>query len=778
VEFTAAYQAGRRLDGPKPQSSYHVQVESLLSLTGTKADHRVCVAPDELAQVMNQLALRLARKKGIPLPGADATPALTMDPFLDHLADELWQHQQRSLILCGSQDVALQVLANFLNDLLGNYGTTVDATQPYQRQDNDRELELLLQEIHDGKIAALFIHQSNPVHELPAGELLAEDLKQRVPLVVSLAPRLDETAQVAHFVCPDHHYLESWSDAEPVHGLVSLVQPAINPLGRTRSVMESLAAWTGTPQPAMELVRDHWQKELLPRSDQPQVFISFWDTTLQRGFAALKPLARRLGTLRAGSVRLASVASPSQPNAYTLVLYSKVGMPDSSQAYNPWLQELPDPISKVTWDNYACLSPTSAAGLSVADGDVVRLETSGEGALSLELPVLVQPGLHDHAVAVALGYGSVLSKRFANIGPAWLEAHPSVGPDGLVGKNAAAWLTWSGGRLCRTRDGVRLTKTGANQALASTQGYNQLSVPPHLAVQGQERRPIIQEMTLAEHVQPQHAVAASHEDLWPDDHPTGEAHWGMTIDLSACTGCSACVIACQAENNIPVVGRDEVRRHREMHWLRIDRYYTERPDGIDVAHQPMLCQHCGHAPCEVVCPVLATVHSDEGLNQQVYNRCVGTRYCANNCPYKVRRFNWFDYAHDDLLQNLVLNPDVTVRSRGVMEKCTFCVQRIEDARVAAGGRGQLPPDGKLQTACQQSCPAQAIVFGNRKNPTSRVAQLAAGTRSYQVLGELNIQPSVSYLGLVRNRPLTLLSPPMEGGEGRVRGADGRGPQHG
>jgi Fe-S-cluster-containing dehydrogenase component len=235
----------------------------------------------------------------------------------------------------------------------------------------------------------------------------------------------------------------------------------------------------------------------------------------------------------------------------------------------------------------------------------------------------------------------------------------------------------------------------------------------------------------------------------------------MAIDLNACTGCSACVVACQAENNIPVVGKDEVRRQREMHWLRIDRYYTEREGGVDVAHQPMLCQHCGNAPCEVVCPVLATVHSEEGLNEQVYNRCVGTRYCANNCPYKVRRFNWFDYAHDDLLQNLVLNPDVTVRSRGVMEKCTFCVQRIQEVKIEAGRLGLAPRDGDIQTACQQSCPAKAIVFGNLNDPKSRVAQLAAGPRSYRVLGELNILPSVSYLNLVRNRPAD--------GEGEKRG---------
>jgi molybdopterin-containing oxidoreductase family iron-sulfur binding subunit len=257
---------------------------------------------------------------------------------------------------------------------------------------------------------------------------------------------------------------------------------------------------------------------------------------------------------------------------------------------------------------------------------------------------------------------------------------------------------------------------------------------------------------------PGRPAAAASEDLWPNDHPTNGPRWGMVIDLNACTGCSACIIACQAENNVPVVGKDEVRRHREMHWLRIDRYYEERDAGVDVAHQPMLCHHCGNAPCEVVCPVLATVHSEEGLNQQVYNRCVGTRYCANNCPYKVRRFNWFDYAHDDLLQNLVLNPEVTVRSRGVMEKCTFCVQRIQEAEIESGRR---PPDGVIQTACQQSCPAQAIVFGDLNDPKSRAARRTAHSRSYQVLGELNIKPAVSYLRLVRNRPAN--------GEGEKRG---------
>lgn len=753
VEFTAAYQAGRRLEGASGRPSYHVQFESLLTLTGSKADERRCVAPGELAAVMSHLAARLLARKakdaGEQVPdGPEGEPPVSAR-FLDHLAEHLWQNRDRehSLILCGSQDVELQVLTNYLNHLLGNYGITVDIAQPsYQREDNDSDVEALLRELRDGEVSALVIHRSNPVHDLPGGEQIAEALK-RVPLVVSLSPRSDETAQLAHFACPDHHSLESWGDAEPVNGIVSLVQPAIDPLFKTRSVLESLAAWAGKPRAAYELLREHWEKEVFPRAGGKGSFAEFWDRTLHDGFAVVAPKPVKADSFDA-AVRVAPQGSHTPEGTHTLVLYPKVGMPDSSHAYNPWLHELPDPISKVTWDNYACVSSATAAKLGLSDGDMVRLDGGEEE--SLDLPVLVQVGQHDSVVGVALGYGSVLTRRFANIGPRWLQSNPTVGPNGLVGKNAAPMLKWADGSLHFTRDGVRLTKIARQHPLATTQSYSLLTVPPRFAWAGHERRDIIKESTLKDYQQqlaqePGAETSEKKEALWPADHPDGDYQWGMVIDLNACTGCSACVIACQAENNIPVVGKDEVRRHREMHWLRVDRYYTERDSGVDVAHQPMLCQHCGNAPCEVVCPVLATVHNDEGLNQQVYNRCVGTRYCANNCPYKVRRFNWFDYAHDDLLHNLVLNPDVTVRSRGVMEKCTFCVQRIQDGKSAGG-------DHVIQTACQQSCPARAIVFGNLKDPASRVAKLAASRRGYQVLGELNVKPSVSYLGLVRNRP--------------------------
>ena len=422
------------------------------------------------------------------------------------------------------------------------------------------------------------------------------------------------------------------------------------------------------------------------------------------------------------------------------MLYPKIGMLDGRHGHNAWLHELPDPVTKVTWDNYASVSPAAAKRLGVADGDVVRV--TADGAPPLELPAFVQPGQHDASVAIALGYGRAGTDRFAKVGPPWFEARPPVG---LVGVNASTLVTIEDTTRRYSGRSVTVVKTGRTHPLASTQIHHSLE-----GVEGQEPRPIVQETTLAQLVG---AATETHEtegELWASDHPSTGHRWGMAIDLNTCTGCSACVIACQAENNVPVVGQDEVRRKREMHWIRIDRYYSGSDDEPEVAHQPMMCQHCEHAPCETVCPVLATVHGDEGLNEQVYNRCVGTRYCANNCPYKVRRFNWFDYPHEDRLQNLVFNPNVTVRSRGVMEKCTFCVQRIEETRIEARRLGQPIADGAIKTACQQVCPADAIVFGDLNDPNTRVAGLAESNRAYRVLEDLNTRPAVRYLKIVRH----------------------------
>jgi molybdopterin-containing oxidoreductase family iron-sulfur binding subunit len=404
----------------------------------------------------------------------------------------------------------------------------------------------------------------------------------------------------------------------------------------------------------------------------------------------------------------APVAAPPHANAVAettalqLVRYPSIAQLDGRHAHNAWLHELPDPITKVTWDNVASISPATAKQRGIETGDVI--DVSG-----VELPAYIQPGQHDGVVAIAIGYGRLGTDRFARVGPKWLLRRTHLTQGEAIGK-----------RVVQLPEVVTIARTGRRHDLAVTQLYDHVDANRPKPFEKQE--------------------AVHHDSLWPAK-AKGAHQWALAIDLDKCTGCSGCVIGCQSENNVPTVGKDEVLREREMHWIRIDRYY----DGDRVAYQPMMCAHCGNAPCETVCPVLATVHSSDGLNQQVYNRCVGTRYCANNCPYKVRRFNWFDYPHDDKLANLVLNPDVAVRSRGVMEKCSMCAQRIEEARIVAKQKGVPIPDGAIQTACQQSCPADAIVFGDANDPKSRVSAAKRDPRHFYVLEELNVKPAVGYL---------------------------------
>ncbi|MDP6610273.1 MAG: TAT-variant-translocated molybdopterin oxidoreductase [Vicinamibacterales bacterium] len=754
VTFTRDYQRGRSLAGDPPRLGYHAQFESIMTLTGSNADARVAVSPDDVPAVIGQLARRVADRAGasvnlgrLPDPPIDAAR-------LDALADRLWAARRRSLVVSGSQSVDAQTQCNLINDLLGGYGWSLDITRPsFQRQGDDAALGELLAELDRGDIGALFVAGANPAYDLPDHDAFREAMAG-VPLVVSFADRLDETAELATYVCPDHHALESWGDAEPIDGLLTVTQPTIHPVGGTRALVESLAAWAGTPGTALELMQRHWSEQIFPRASGTATFTEFWDRAVHDGFAEVQPTASTPGEFELTGV--GPVAPPgSSAETLSLALYPTTGMHDGRHAHNAWLHELPDPVTKAVWDNYASLSPAAAAALGVREGDVLSIEPSGDGPEALELPTHLQPGQHDSVVAVALGYGRKGTDRFTNVGPRWFEGSPTTGPNGLVGVNAAGWIARTPNAQVYTRSGVRVAPTGARRALATTQEHHSINVPAHLVADGHARRPLVQETTLPAYVADPAAGghAEHHEaDLWPEDHATGGHRWGMVIDLNACTGCSACVVSCQAENNIPVVGRDEVQRQREMHWMRIDRYYADGEDGVDVVHQPMLCQHCDYAPCETVCPVLATMHSEEGLNQQIYNRCVGTRYCANNCPYKVRRFNWFDYPHEDRLQNLALNPDVVVRSRGVMEKCSLCVQRIQEGKVEAARRGERVEDGAVQTACQQSCPAQAITFGDLNDPTSAVARAAADPRRFDVLGELNVKPSIGYLTIVRNRP--------------------------
>jgi MoCo/4Fe-4S cofactor protein with predicted Tat translocation signal len=744
VEFTAAYRQKRQLAANPPRMSWHVQFESRLSLTGSKADERYAIDPNESGVMFAQLLRRVAAKAGTHYAAPQNSTSVPAT-FLDKLADKLWEARGRSLAVSGSTDVREQVIVNYLNHLLGNYGTTLDLERPSrQAKGSDRELAELLDEMRQSTVAVLLIADCNPAFELPG---VAEALKN-VPLVVSFALRRDETAALAHYVCPEPHFLESWSDAEAVSGELSVTQPTIRPLGNTRPLIEALAAWSGRPQRAYDIIRDRWRREVFTLQHAQTDFEQFWNRSVHDGHVTVPVNPPKL---RAFDFAAVEPLQNRNDGCLSLVLYPTVSMLAGSEAYNAWLHELPDPITKVTWDNYASLSPKAAVQLGVTQGDVIRV-TANER--TLELPVYVQPGQHDRIVAVALGYGSVLSERFANIGPRWIEAKPTLGDNGRVGQNAAPLLQFVAGALAYCA-AATVTRTGKRQELACTQMHHTLTAPPKLAKLGAEPRPIIREATLVQIAANRHGALyeeEKYEELWSADHPYRGPRWGMVIDLAACTGCSGCVIACQAENNIPVVGKDEVHRNREMHWLRVDRYFTERADsGIDVAHQPMVCQQCENAPCETVCPVLATVHSEDGLNQQVYNRCVGTRYCANNCPYKGRRFNWFNYTRNDALQNLALNPDVTVRSRGVMEKCSFCVQRIQAAKIEAKRRGTQVADGEVQTACQQSCPARAIHFGDLNDPACDVSRMMRDPRRYRVLAELGVKPAVAYLALVRNR---------------------------
>jgi len=748
VEFTAAWRSNRAPTEESPEMSHHVQFEGRMSLTGANADRRHRLAPDDYGVVLSHLAAEIAALAGKSSPKGNLGESAIAESELVELSSRLWASRGRSVVLCDSQEVADQLLVNFINHTLRNYGRTVDIDRPsWQRQGNDAEVIELIDELKAGKISALFVAGTDLTHNLPGRESLADAIS-KVPLVVSFAERRDDFASLAHYVCPDHHPLESWMDFEPIHGLVSLSQPTVKPLRNTRSILESLARWSGQSKSAYEIVRSNWMKEILPRAKDKS-----WEQAVHDGFVQVAPKPVLVGEFKSGDVKLIS-DRPSEED-YTLALYSKIGLTDSRHAHNPWLQELPDPVTKVTWDNYVCVSPKVADKLDLSDGDVVSVETD-DGQSSVELPALVQAGQHDRVVAIAFGYGVKGTNRFAHIGPQWLEARPTVAEGELVGKNVAGFIEARDGKLQYARQGVKLKKTGRRHPLATTQRYNSLEVPTHVAPPGAEVRDQIQHTTLPAFAEnPEAGKPEVHhpadQQLWPEDHPKDGHWWGMTIDLNKCTGCSACLIACQSENNVPVVGKDEIYRQREMHWIRIDRYYMGEGDDVDVLHQPMMCQHCDHAPCETVCPVLATVHSDEGLNEQAYNRCVGTRYCANNCPYKVRRFNWFKYEHEDDLQNLALNPDVTVRSRGVMEKCSMCVQRIESARIDARSRGESIADGAIQTACQQSCPAQAIVFGDMNNPDSRVRGELANPRRYRVLEEFNFRPSVAYLRVVKNR---------------------------
>ena len=734
VQFTRGYAKARSLQNGEREMLRHVQFESRMSLTGSNADTRVKVSPTEETQALLYLAKLVAISNE-----SNRTPALpiaqqltTFEPArlnqktrdaVDRVSKDLAKHRGGVLIVSGSDNPDVQYVVNFINDSAGSYGNTVDlAASSANNLSSDQDMVELVRQMNAGEIAALIVSGVNPVYDYFDSQAISNGLK-KVSLKISLNSSLDETSSLADYVCPQSHFLEAWDDVEPVRGTFSVNQPTIAPLFQTRAFQESLLRWNGDSRSFYDVLRQSWREKLFAQQKQYANFDEFWDQTLQNG--AFSPASAQFPIpafkpdgLNDAISRLVSVSNPT-PNGLGLVLYQKVSIRNGQYANNPWLQELPDPITKITWDNYASVSPRYAETAGLEEGRVVRIT---KGGTSIELPVHIQPGQHDNVVAIALGYGRAKAGKAGD----------------NVGANAFPFVTFKDATFRYNTTGVKLEKTPRTIEFAQSQTKD-----------SQEDRHLVRELSLAEYAEGNEEHETEHGSLWsPHDYP--EHKWGLAVDLSACVGCSACVVSCQAENNVPVVGKDEVRRRREMHWIRIDRYFEGGREDPSVFYQPVMCQQCDNASCESVCPVLATVHSSEGLNMQVYNRCVGTRYCENNCPYKVRRFNWFEYPHADPIANLALNPDVTVRSRGVMEKCTFCVQRIEEVKIKARNEGRAINDNEIQPACQQSCPANAIIFGDLTDLKSRVAQLKKSGRNYTLLDELNLRPALSYLAKVRN----------------------------
>jgi molybdopterin-containing oxidoreductase family iron-sulfur binding subunit len=693
--------------------------ESMPSPTGAVADHRLPVRASE----MEEFARALARRLGVDgAGGEDAARAFPQHArWLDAVARDLQAHRGAGLVVAGrDMPPVVHVLAHAMNQALGNLGQTVLLTAPVEAEPADQleSLGTLTADMEAGKVEALIILGGNPAYTAPA-DLRFDAALAKVGLRVHLAEYEDETSALCHWHVPETHFLEAWGDARAFDGTVSLIQPLIAPLaaGR-RSALELMAVLLGQPQArGYDILREHWRGEL-----RGQDFESAWRKALHDGVISGTALPVRSAGVRAGAAARQAAAQAAAPAAGTLEVAFRPDPTvwDGRFANNAWLQELPKPVTKLTWDNAAYMSPATATRLGVESGDVVEI---AHGGRSLRAPVAVQPGHAPDSVTLHLGYGR---RRAGRVGT-------GLGANAYLLRTAAQpWVA----------TGAQVRRTGERSELAATQMHHALAGRHH-----------VRAGTLEEYRKhPEFArelVHIPHANLYPEYPYEGYA-WGMSIDLTACMACNACVVACQAENNIPVVGRDQVIRGREMHWLRIDSYYAGDPEDPAILAQPMLCQHCEKAPCEPVCPVAATSHSAEGLNDQIYNRCIGTRYCSNNCPYKVRRFNFLKYSEDQPLLRLVHNPDVTVRSRGVMEKCTYCVQRINAARIEAKREDRTIRDGDVVTACQAACPTGAIVFGNINDRASRVFQLKQAPQSYGVLAELNTQPRTSYLARIRN----------------------------
>jgi MoCo/4Fe-4S cofactor protein with predicted Tat translocation signal len=778
VQYTKDYMLKRRVNEDNPTMSKHIQLEARMSLTGSNADLRVPMKPSQLFSAVASLYEIVVNKSA----GSFLGPANVVSTAAKALSSV---ERGKSLVVCGINDVAVQTLVKAINETLGNYGSTIDTENPSnQAQGNDAEMMDFMKNAASAG-AVIFLDEANPVYDMPGGAKLGETLA-KLALTVAFTSKGNETSEKCKYTLPQTHYLEAWDDANPIKGHYSIQQPLVRPIYGSWQWQDCILRWSGSNQKYYDFLRTTWESDLY--SAGLDSFRKFWENAVRTGYYVktgapiveapvvedkpkaakpTKPVVEEAPVVTApvvidASAALATVmAAGKKGNGTELVVYEKHYMRNGRYANNPWLQEMPDSISKVTWDNYVSVPYGNAMSQNLKDGDKVKVTV---GSNSVILPVIVQPGLANDTLAICLGYGR-----------ADIAGRVSKG----VGANAAPFIANNGESFLYHSGGASLAATGENVAMAKTQtyiGYDMVAEggdKKREKIEGRISDYITKETTLAEYQEhrssgnkrpsPHHMLS-----LW-DIHDKKGHHWAMAIDLNACTGCGNCIVSCNAENNIAMVGRQEVINRREMHWMRIDRYFKGSPDdqngGLQVLHQPMLCQHCSNAPCESVCPVLATTHNDEGMNQQIYNRCIGTRYCANNCPYKVRRFNWFSYYSNsdfkdvnpmqhDAVGRLVLNPDVTVRARGVMEKCSFCVQRVQDKKLKAKTEGRNPKDGEIKTACQQSCPADAIVFGDLLDKTSEVHKLFYNKRGYHALEDVKTLPGVLYLTKVRNTPPT------------------------
>lgn len=784
VEYTKQFAKSRHAS---PLMSQLVMFESLYSLTGANADTRVSVAGDQLFACLMGLIYEIVvvNKKSNyagrseiskwlePYSNVSMNSGVSPEVF-QRLAKELWENKGESLVISGGinvpthQAVPLQIATNFLNSLLENDGKTIDATHSPNKtyKGSFKNLARLIEEMKSGQVSTLIIHRANPLYALPESSGFRQALN-KVKMVIYTGDRNDETGKVSNLFLPDHHALENWGDGEFQKQVYSIQQPTIRPMYNTRAFQDSLLAWMnlGGSRPVAKnwhaYLVNYWKSNIYGQwTKGAKSFEEFWTDVLQTGVRDVSNLtAKRTATSASRSFNVGALRS-AQVSASTsgtkLLLYAKVGMGDGSMANISWIQEFPDPVTKITWDNYLTVSESYANKNQLKEGSVVQVTANG---FTEALPVHIQPGQNSNVLGLAIGYGR------RNAGNVASESGLEIG-DRSVGQNAFLFSSIQNGQWVRSGMDVKIKIIeGKHHPLACTQGHHMLRDKKFEV----KDRDIIAHTTLSEYLKNKSAGIHHHGELksiWPEHKYTGHK-WAMVIDSNSCTGCSACVVACQSENNIPSVGKRYVLEGREMHWLRIDRYYKGDPEAPQTLHQPMLCQHCDNAPCETVCPVVATSHSSEGLNEMVYNRCVGTRYCSNNCPYKVRRFNWFNYIeHNDTLKQ-ALNPEVTVRSRGVMEKCTFCVQRIKEAKQIAQDKKVALADGDIKTACQQSCPADAISFGDSNDKSSVVSQLFHSERASTVLEELYAKPSIRYLTKISN-PLIHNSGSHDGAHGEAQ----------